>query len=80
MSETLQELRLMPVGDLIARHDSLAGNTVVGTSHYLAEIHRRDNERVTNAMLRLTRWIFIMTIVVTASTIVNTVLFYLSSK
>ncbi len=71
MSETLKELRALPLEDLIRRHDDTAQHTQVGVLFYLEEIARRDAASQVAAMLGLTRWIAVMTGVVTVSTIVN---------
>ena len=78
MSESLERLRTMTTEELVTKHDQLASHTAVGTAHYLAEISRRDDHAKTDAVLRLTRWITIMTLVVTAATIANVVLVALS--
>jgi len=71
MSETLHELRSLPDEELIKRHDSLASHTCVGTNHYLGELARRDQDRQTQAMLRYTCWITVMTCLMLACTMVN---------
>lgn len=71
VAETLRELRSLPDEELVRRHDELAGSTVVGTKHYLDELHRRDQMRMTHAMLTYTRWIMVMTLVMTIATLVN---------
>lgn len=71
MSEPLKELRALSDEEVIARHDKLAEQTVVGTLHYLNEIARRDQDRQTQAMLRYTQWITYMTIIMTIATILN---------
>lgn len=76
MSETLQQLRSMSLEELIAKHDGHAGRTAVGTSHYLTEIARRDDEAVQRTVLRYTRWITIMTLVMTAATVINVAIAY----
>lgn len=73
MSETLAELRALSDDELVGRHDQLAKHTVVGTNHYLQELTRRDQDRQTQAMLRHTRWVTVMTGVITIATIVNVV-------
>jgi len=73
MSETLRDLRALSDDDLVKRYDELAKNTVVGTNHYLQELTRRDQNRQTQAMLRYTRWVAIMTGVITIATVVNVV-------
>ena len=78
MSEKLERLRAMTKEELIAIHDKVASHTQVGTAQYLSEIARRDDQERTEAMLRLTRWITAMTLIVTVTTIVNVILVVLS--
>jgi len=54
MAETLAELRKLSDEEVIERHDALAKNTQPGTAHYLAEIARRDQDRPTRTINRLT--------------------------
>ena len=78
MSEKLAKLRAMTTEELIAMHDKVASHTQVSTEHYLAEIGRRDDQARTETMLRLTRWITVMTLIVTVATIANAILVVLS--
>jgi hypothetical protein len=80
MSETLKELRDLPDKELIRRHDDLAGKTVVGTQHYLAELARRDGDRSLKVMARLTWVIVAMTAVVTIATLANVVILLLQRQ
>jgi hypothetical protein len=73
MAEPLRELRALPDDELVRRHDHAAATTVVGVDYYLAELARRDQDRQTQAMVRYTLWIAVMTAVVTVATIVNVV-------
>jgi hypothetical protein len=73
MSEPLKELYALPDDELVKRHDEHAQHTQVGTNHYLRELERRDRDRQTRAMLRCTRWITVMTVVMTICTIINLV-------
>ncbi len=75
MSESLKDLRLMSDEQLIEKHDELARHTQVGTQHYLNELSRRDSDRATRSMVRLTWAITIMTIVVMLATIANVLVF-----
>ncbi len=75
-AETITELREMNDDELIEKHDELAKATVVGTQHYLQEIYRRDQERVAEKMLHYTKWIGVMTGVVTIATIVNVIIIF----
>ena len=74
MSETIAKLREMSEAELIRLHDEHASHTVVGTAHYLAELSRRDQQRANAEMLRHTRAMTLMTIVITIATIISTVL------
>ncbi len=71
MAMTLKELRGLSDDDLVAQHDEIAGSTVVGLNYYLAEIARRDQDRQTQAMLSYTKWVTIMTAIITVATIAN---------
>lgn len=64
----------MSTDDLIARHDQLAKNTGVGTAYYLSELERRESAAREEQMVRLTRRVFVFTVVVTLLTICNVVL------
>ena len=74
MSEHLKKLRSMSDEELVAEHDRHAQHTQVGINHYLAELARREQHRQTEAMLRYTKWITFMTVVITAATIGNLIL------
>ena len=74
MSETVAKLREISDDELVRLHDAHAKNTVVGTAHYLAELGRRDQQRATDAMLRYTRQMTRMTVVITIATIINLIL------
>jgi hypothetical protein len=71
MSLPLQALRKLPDDDLIEKHDELAQHTTVSVNYYLDELARRDNQRATDAMVRLTY-------VIAALTFVNVVAIILS--
>ena len=74
MALSLHELRKLPDDEVVRRYDAEAKTTVVGTQYYQDELNRRYQERQTVSMLRFTRWITVMTGVVTVATIVNVVL------
>lgn len=74
MALSLHELRKLPDDEVVRRYDAEAKTTVVGTQYYQDELNRRYQERQTVSMLRFTRWITVMTVVVTVATIVNVVL------
>lgn len=74
MAETIKDLRKIPYDELIRRHDAKAKSTVVGTSHYLKELERRDDERMTQTMIEYTRRIKYMTLLITIMTLTNVIL------
>jgi len=85
MSERLKDLRSLSYEQLISKHDEHAQSTQVGTKHYLNEIYRRDNAKISNAMLKCTdkmlrctnavckctKLITIMTAIILIATIAN---------
>lgn len=73
MSETFAELQTLSDEDLVRKHDHLATTTAPGTNHYLQELARRDQHRQTQAILRYTLCVAIMTAVITIATVVNLV-------
>ncbi len=77
MAETIAELRVLSDEELIERHDRHASSVQVATAHYLNELHRRDQRRVSETIIKLTRWITAMTAVITVATIINVALFAL---
>ena len=77
MSEKYNDLRSMSMDDLISKYDQLSKNTVFWTKHYYDEIIRRDNEQSTKKIIKLTKWITVMTLVMTIATIVNIIIFFI---
>ena len=71
MEETLQELIEMSDEELIERHDKLAKRTVVGSSYYLDEYHRRFQQRQTETMLKLTTQLKWLTVLIAGFTIAS---------
>ena len=71
---SLRELRSLSDDEIVKRYDEQAKTTAVGTGYFEDELNRRFQERQTNAMLRLTKWIGCMTFVVTVATLVNVIL------
>jgi hypothetical protein len=47
MTQTIRELHAKSDEELVAKHDELTNQTIVGTRHYLDELQRRDNDRAT---------------------------------
>jgi len=74
MSETLAELRGLPDDEIIKRHDRIATSTTVSVCYYLEELARRDQDSHTRVMLRYTKWIMLMTVIMTISTVVNVII------
>jgi hypothetical protein len=70
LADSLQELRALSTDELIARYDRLAPSTMEGLAFLRDEINRRDQDVVTQEMLRLTREMHRMTQVTTAATVI----------
>jgi len=65
--------------EIVALYDKEAEHVgAYSLTHWRNEVSCRRQERQSAGMLRLTRWITIMTCVMTVATIVNVVLFALS--
>ena len=71
MALSLSDLRNLTDDELVEKHDTQAKTTVVGIQYYLDELNRRYQERLTKAMLRFTKWITVMTVVITSATVIN---------
>lgn len=68
---SLRDLKAASDEDLESWHDQEAKYLNVSAPYYLDEIARRRQNLQTAAVLRYTRWIAIMTVVVTATTVIN---------
>jgi hypothetical protein len=68
---TIEKLRLMTDEQLIKEHDKGVTGVQLGVSYYLDELSRRNNSRQTETMLRYTKWITFMTVVMTIATSIN---------
>ena len=75
MAETVAELRAMSENELIKNHDAHARSVQVGTNHYLRELHRRDQMHLSKQMLRYTRSMTWMTVIITVATLMNVGIF-----
>jgi hypothetical protein len=71
---SLAELRAMSDQELVRMHDDTKKKQHVGIEYFREELARRDRDRQTRAMLRYTRWITVMTVVMTIATIINVLL------
>lgn len=69
MALSLSDLRNLTDEELVERHDAQAKTTGVGTQYFSDELNRRYQERQTKAMLRFTKWITFMTVVITLATL-----------
>ena len=71
MALSLSDLRKLTDDELVERHDAQAETTFVGIQYFLDELNRRYQERQTKAMIRFTKWITVMTVVITSATVIN---------
>lgn len=72
-AKTLGGLRDMSDEELIASHDAMinTGNYVVGLDYYLRELARREQDRQTRTMVRLTWVIGVLTAINVAVVVVS---------
>lgn len=73
-ARSLADLRGMCVDELISEHDRIAPKTGVTLNYFLNELNRRDQDQQTKAILRYTKWITGMTVVITIATVINLVI------
>ena len=71
MAESLAELRALSDDEVVRKYDDQSSRTVVGLNYWMDELNRRYQQRQTDSMLRLTKWITSMTVIVTVATLVN---------
>jgi len=71
MSQTIEQLSKLSDDEIISLHDKAANNTVVGVQFYLDEINRREQNKQTKLMLKYTKYMLWLTILVTFLTIIN---------
>jgi hypothetical protein len=73
---TYAELRQMSPDHIVAIFDSLSPRSRPGgvefndPNFWLAELYRRDQEQINRSMLAFTKWVTVMTVVITAATLV----------
>jgi hypothetical protein len=74
--KTLKELRDLSDEDLIALHDQMVGlgGYTVGLDYYPQELARREQDRQTRTMVRLTKFIGVLTVVNLVAVIVTAIL------
>ena len=73
MSMTYKQLREASDQELIRAHDHLAEHMEPGTGYYLDELARRETERLTESIKRLTAWNTALVVVSTLFVAVSTV-------
>ena len=69
MALMLSDLQILTDEELVEKHDFQAKTTVVGTQYFMDELNTRYQDRQTKAMLRFTKWITAMTVVITVATL-----------
>lgn len=73
MVRSIKTLRETPDEQLIAEHDQLAQNTVVGTQYFMDELNRRVQQRALEAADGLARRAFWLTVANTVLAVVAAV-------
>lgn len=75
MAMSYSELSRLSKDELIELYDQIAPNTVVGLDFVKQEIWRRDSDRLSGSMEKMTSRIQWLTIVITILTAINVVAF-----
>lgn len=73
MSQSIEQLRKLTDDEVIALHDRAANNTDVGVQFFLDEINRREQNKQTELMVKFTKQILRLTIIITILTVINVV-------
>ena len=73
MSQSIEQLRKLSDEEVIELHDRVATNTSVGVQFYLDEIHRREQNKQTDVMVKYTKQILLLTIAIGILTFINVV-------
>ncbi|HRB20105.1 MAG TPA: hypothetical protein PLB54_00110 [Nitrosomonas sp.] len=73
MSQSIEQLRKLTDDEVIALHDIIATRTDVGVQFYLDEINRREQNKQTELMVKFTKQILRLTIIITVLTVINLV-------
>ena len=71
MALSLSALQNLTDDELVERYDAQLKTTIVGTQYYMDELNRRYQGRQTKSMLKFTKWITVMTVVITSATLIN---------
>ena len=74
MSMKYNDLVNLTDEELIKQYDKAAEHTSVGLNYYTEEIARRRTEKSDDLMIKLTKWITIMTAIMLLSTIANVII------
>jgi len=70
------ELKEMSDAEIITTFDKEVSPSYNATAdYYLSELFRRSQDRQSAVMLKYTKWVTIMTVVITIATILNLILF-----
>ena len=75
----LDELKKLDDAAIIAAHDNAASSTVVGVRYFLDELRARENAKVSASLEKLTKRMYLMTLVIMAATIVNVAVYLLDT-
>lgn len=74
MAYTIAELRALSEADLVREHDRIAQTTVLGLNYFRDELNRREQDKQTRIMVRLTwviTWLTALILVLTVLSLVS---------
>ena len=73
MAHSIERLRKLSDAELIAEHHRVADYEVASVEYYLNELARRDQSRQAALLLRYTRILLFLTVIVTVATVASLV-------
>lgn len=71
MAYSLKDIRGLSDGQLIEEHDNCAASTANHIHYFLEEIKRRDQNRQTETIIKYTRQMLILTVIIAILTVAN---------
>ncbi len=79
MAQSYEDLRRFSKEEVVELYNRAAPNVQLGLAFYRDELAHREVEEQNQRIIKMTRGIWVMTLVITVTTIVNVVLFVLGT-
>ena len=75
LAPDLKKLKSMSDEEVVSTYNRLSKSTQVGTNFFMEEIRYREASKLNTQIVSMTRWITVLTVVITIATIVNVIVF-----